>query len=114
MSDNKKTTAAAQTTDPKIDAIKDIIFGDTIKEIEQEFSDLLGLIEKHKATADEQMTQMRSTMDEMVQQMRQELDEHTNALKEEMTQKFSQLQDSSADRSSLGKMLEDIGKKLQS
>ncbi|WKN44760.1 hypothetical protein [Tunicatimonas pelagia] len=113
MSDNKKPTAPPKAADPKIEAIKDIIFGDTIQEIEQEFSDLMALIEKHKATADQQMTQMRTTMDELAKELRHELDEHANSLKEEMTQKFSQLQNSSADRSSLGKMLEEIGKKLQ-
>ncbi|MGD1893882.1 MAG: hypothetical protein ACFB15_25220 [Cyclobacteriaceae bacterium] len=114
MSENKKKATPAAAGDPKIEAIKDIIFGDTIKEIEQEFDDTQSLIQQHKAAVEQQLSTLKSTMDEMVKELRQDLDKHVATLKEEMTQKFGELQNSSADRSALGKMLEDIGKKLQS
>jgi transketolase len=114
MSDNKKKPTPTKSVDPKIEAIKDIIFGDTIKEIEKEFDDTQSLIQQHKAAVDQQLATLRNTMDQMVKELRQDLDKHVASLKEEMTQKFSQLQNSSANRSALGKMLEDIGKKLQS
>ena len=113
MSDNKKQPAPTKTSDPKIDAIKEIIFGDTIKEIEQEFDDTQHLIQQQKAAMEKQVAQLRETMDQMMKELRQDLDNHVATLKEEMSQRFSQLQDSSANRSSLGKMLEEIGKKLQ-
>lgn len=114
MSENKKTSASPKVADPKIEAIKDIIFGDTIKDIEREFNDTQSLIQQHKATMEQQVSTLRTNMDQMVKELRQDLDKHVATLKEEMTEKFSQLQNSSADRSALGKMLEDIGKKLQS
>ena len=115
MSDNKKAaTPPTKTSDPKIDAIKEIIFGDTIKEIEQEFSETQHRIEQQKTALEQQLSQLKTTMDEAMKELRQDLDQHVASLKEEMTQKFGQLQNSSADRTSLGKMLEDIGKKLQS
>lgn len=114
MSDNKKNTTPTKPGDPKIEAIKDIIFGDTIKEIEKEFDDTQSLIEQHKVAVEQQLSALKGTMNEMVKELRQDLDKHVATLKEEMTQKFGELQNSSADRSALGKMLEDIGKKLQS
>ena len=113
MSENKKEAAPAKISDPKIDAIKEIIFGDTIKEIEQEFDDTQNLIQQHKADIEKEVGQLRETMDQMMKELKQDLDKHVATLKEEMSQKFGQLQDSSANRSSLGKMLEEIGKKLQ-
>ena len=114
MSDNKKSEKPPKASDPKIEAIKDIIFGDTIQEIEQEFSDVQTLLNQYKANTEQQVHQLKSTMDKMLNELRQNMDKQVASLKEEMSNKFGELQHSSADRSTLGKMLEDIGKKLQS
>ncbi|MEM9833987.1 MAG: hypothetical protein AAF944_25370 [Bacteroidota bacterium] len=114
MSEKKKSAKPPKVNDPKIEAIKDIIFGDTIQEIEQEFSDVQTLINQYKTATEQQLSQLRSTMDEMVKELRQDMDKQLDSLKEEMGQKFGELKHNSADRSLLGKMLEDIGKKLQS
>lgn len=114
MSDTKKPPASSKRSDPKIEAIKDIIFGDTIEDIEQEFRDIQALIQQHKTATEQQLSTLKSNVDQMVKELRKDLDKNIVTLKEEMTQKFGQLQHNSTDRSTLGKMLEDIGKKLQS
>jgi DNA anti-recombination protein RmuC len=99
--------------DPKIEAIKEIIFGENIKEIEKDFDETRTLIKQQKENLNAYIEQTRKELENSIEQMKEDFDRQMKVLKEDMTQKFDQLHESSANRHRLGKMLEDLGKNLQ-
>ena len=98
-----------QAEQEKLLAIRDIIFGNEIKEYNREFGELKDLIDKNKEATDQSDKELL----EKIQQTQKEL---TNKL-DDMDKRFSaavaELTDAKADRKQLGAMLEEIAKKLQ-
>ncbi len=113
MSDNKKSAKPPKTSDPKIDAIKDIIFGDTISEIQEEFDQVKTSIREHRQALDEQMSQVRQELEKTIQQLQQETTQKLQDIKEDTLQRFGQMEGNVPSNADLGKMFEDLGKRLQ-
>ncbi len=102
-----------QTSDPRIDAIKDIIFGENMKEYDAEFKKIKEYIEEQKIILETAIDSLRSDMDKMMEELRGDFDDSVKSLKEKTLEELSNLDDAKANKATLGSMLEDIGKKLQ-
>lgn len=102
-----------ETSDPRIDAIKDIIFGENIKEYDAEFKKIKEYIEEQKVILETAIDSLRSDMDKVLDELRSDFDDSVKSLKEKTLEEISDLDNAKADRSTLGSMLEEIGKKLQ-
>ena len=101
------------TRDPKIEAIKEIIFGDNIKEINHEFEEVKAMVQAHRQALDERMTQVRQELEKNIQQLQQNTEKEMQAMKEDTLKRLTHLEDSVPSNTNLGKMFEDIGRKLQ-
>ena len=102
-----------ETSDPRIDAIKDIIFGENIKEYNAEFRKIKEYIEEQKAILETAIDSLRSDMDKLLEEVRNDFDDSVKALKDRTLEEMNNLDDAKTNRATLGSMLEDIGKKLQ-
>jgi|GEM_PF-816594 len=102
-----------ETSDPRIDAIKDIIFGENIKEYNAEFRKIKEYIEEQKAILETAIDSLRSDMDKLLEEVRNDFDDSVKSLKDRTLEEMNNLDDAKTNRATLGSMLEDIGKKLQ-
>jgi transketolase len=109
----EKQTPTQAEKDPKIEAIKEIIFGENIKEINQEFKVTKAALQAQKEAFDQHLTQLQKEAKESSEALRKDLEAQILGLKNELTVSLQKLKADAADRTSLGKMLEEIGKKLQ-
>ncbi len=110
---DEQNRSTEQGSDPRIDAIKDIIFGENMKEYDAEFKKIKEYVEEQKAILETAIDSLRSDMDKMLEELRGDFDDSVKSLKEKTLEELSNLDDAKANRSTLGSMLEDIGKKLQ-
>lgn len=108
-----KQTPTPIEKDPKIEAIKEIIFGENIKEINQEFESTKAALQAQKEVFDKHLAQLQKEAKESNDALRKDLEAQILELKNELTASLQKLKADAADRTSLGKMLEEIGKKLQ-
>ncbi len=108
-----KQTSPQNEKDPKIEAIKEIIFGENIKEINQEFETTKAALQAQKQAFDQHLAQLRQEAKESTEALRKDFEAQITALKNELTTSLQKLKTDATDRATLGKMLEEMGKKLQ-
>ncbi len=96
----------ATERDPKIEAIKEIIFGENIKEINREFDEMKASIQEHRKALDDRMSHMRQELENTIQQLQQHTDKEMKAVQEDTLKRLSQLEGSVPSNTNLGKMFE--------
>jgi len=118
MSDiDKKKEAAAASYASKMDALKDLIFGEEYAairesleqlavETDQRFNDL-------SQTISERIDTLEQNINHKIDTLSQELNERINKLEANTNKAIEKLDDKKADRLKLGRALEKIGKSLQ-
>ena len=100
--------------DPKIEAIKEIIFGDNIKEINHEFDEVKAMLQEHRRALDERMNQVRQELEKSIQQLHRDTEKEMQTMKEDTLKRLTQLENSVPSNVNLGKLFEEVGRKLQS
>ncbi len=107
---NNKTS-----TDPKLAAIKEIIFGDNIKEYDQEFTHLRELIEHQRKEFDDTVRAVKLDFLDQFNDLKKDLNADIKALQKDTLKIIQKVdKDNTMDKKRIGKMFEDLGKKLQS
>ena len=109
MSNQKKENPEMVQEDPKLLAIKQLIFGENMVEYDQRFNDTMEYLEKVKKELQDAIAAVESQLDQTAKNLRKEAEDQNNALMNEI----AKLEDKKADRKALGKMLQNIGEKLQ-
>lgn len=111
--DSKKTESAGDQSS-KLDAIKDIIFGQQIQEYEKEFEEIRQTIEANSEASDASRTAMQEQLTKQLETIQEQLSRQIEASQEKLLKEIAKLSDQKTDRKALGKMLENIGNKLSS
>ena len=103
------------SNDPKLEAIKEIIFGDNIKRYDKEFMQLRELIEHQRKEFDDTVKLVKTEFFDAFDGLKKELKADVKLLKKETIKTIQKVdKDNTLDKKQIGKMFEDIGKKLQS
>ena len=110
---SEQNGAVSQDRDPKIEAIKEIIFGDNIKEINHEFEEVKALLQEHRRALEERMSQVRQELEKSIDQLHQDTQKEMQAMKEDTLERLTHLEGNVPSNSDLGKMFEEVGRKLQ-
>jgi len=121
-SDDKNITKEGQPADkaqPKasdvqrIDAIKELIFGENMQEYDAEFKDVKDLIAKTKQDLIDQLEQAREGLIDDIEKLRTNMNEQLDELRKDTDNRIYDLQDAKTDRRELAKMLHDVADKLE-
>ncbi len=113
MAENKTNNNGGQpASDPKIDAIKQLIFGDNMVEYDQEFDDIKNLIAKTKAEIENKIEEQNKSLSNDLKSLQATLEKSIASLDKSTTKEMARLDDAKANRKALGKMLQNIGDKL--
>ena len=105
--------SASTGQDRKINAIRDIIFGENIKEINHEFDELKGMIQEHQRVLENQVNQVKEELEKTVRQMQQDTEEQLKNIQEDTVSRLTQLEGDVPSKTNLGRMFEEIGRRLQ-
>lgn len=105
----KEETKNAQNNElDKLDAIKEIIFGQNIREYEKEFNEIRQFINNNLNAIDKEFDSAKKLLAETEKKIIQKMD----ANHQEVLKKIADLDEKKVDRKKLGKYLSDIGEKL--
>ncbi|MGB0887223.1 MAG: hypothetical protein ACPGSL_03795 [Vicingaceae bacterium] len=109
----KEETTTAVNNDPKIDAIKQLIFGENMTEYDQRFDETLKSLEEAKAEIEEKRKEMDTKIQDTLNAMNTEFEKKMNAMETLFLNHVERLDNKKTDRKALGKMLQNISEKLQ-
>lgn len=100
--------------DPKIEAIKEIIFGENIKEYESEFKKLSELINKHKNDLEKKFNEYRQETRALIEQSNEEFSSRLEELKKDTSHKINELNKAKLNRQTFGDLLKKLGDEIKS
>ena len=92
-------------SEDKLNAIKEIIFGENIKAYDSELKQLKEELKQQKAAIDQDILALKGD----IKQMKKEVEERMDSLKAEL----KTLDKAKSDRNKLGELLEEMAKKLK-
>ena len=110
--DKTNNNKGQEAVDPKIDAIKQLIFGDNMVEYDKRFDTLMDQIEKTKAAIEKKMDAQNQSLKNDLNELKTALEKSIDSLDKSTSKEMARLDDAKANRKALGKMLQNIGDKL--
>jgi hypothetical protein len=110
MGKENKTADPVASEIAKIDAIKEIIFGQNMRQYDKEFNDLRDYINTNLNAIDKEFTAVRKAIDDLDKKPNAKMESNQQKLLEEL----AKVDEKKLDRKKLGKMLMDIGEKISS
>lgn len=113
MAEEKENAKPEKSHDHKLDAIKEIIFGDQIKEYELEFRKLKEGIENQRKELEDELVQLKKEANLQLENMKIDFNKALEEFKDEAFEELKSLDNSKTDKHVLGGLLEEIGKKLK-
>lgn len=107
-------TVATAQADSKIDAIKQLIFGDNIAEYSQEFDTLKKELEQRRQELSDFIDDTRKELMGAIDNLGTDLNIRISDLEESIHQRTENLDNTKLDKSVLGDLLIKMGEKIQS
>lgn len=109
--------------DPKIEAVKQLIFGENMQQYDSEFNDIKTLIKKTRTEIENEVNDTREALNKLINQTKDALTNEIGDLRSDMNKKMTQLRadmdESVADldnrklnRKLLGALLQEMGKQI--
>lgn len=121
--EEKAPEGANPAVDPKMEAVKQLIFGENMQQYDSEFNDIKALIKKTRTDVENEINDTRDALTKLINQTKETLTNDISDLRSDMNKKVTQLRsdmdDSVADlderkvnRKLLGSMLQEMGKQI--
>ena len=115
--------AQAMSGDPKIEAVKQLIFGENMQQYDSEFNEVKALIKKTRTEIENEINDTRDALNKLINQTKETLTNDLGDLRSDMTKKITQLRSDMDDavsdlderkvnRKLLGSMLQEMGKQI--
>jgi len=104
--------AAALSADPKMEAVKQLIFGENMQQYDSEFSDIRALIKKTRAELENELTETREALTNTINDLRTDMTKKMTQLRSEMDDAVQDLDERKVNRKLLGAMLQEMGQKI--
>ncbi len=98
----------------KLSAIRDIIFGNEIKEYNQEFSDIKEILDANKADSDKKDEALNNELSHKIDNLSARMDAKLDDLDKKLSASIAKLSEEKTDRQKLGDLLVKIGQELKS
>lgn len=117
MAKQAKTTEENNTNaqDPKLAAIKEIIFGENIKEYDKEFRSLHQLIDEQRQDLQNKIDLLKEDLNKLITETKNDFSTQIGTLKQEAFDRLNQLsEEKKQEKQALGEMLIEVGKRLKS
>jgi hypothetical protein len=114
----KKTTPKDNTekldSSSKIEAIKNLIFGENIEQYDSEFTTLKKDLEKKKKILEDYIDEVRNELMQSIDSLSTDVNIRITDLEDSLNAKAEALTEQKVDRKELGKLLISLGEKISS
>ena len=110
---NEVTTPQQEDPSSKIEAIKNLIFGENIQEYNSEFEKIKGDILKKQKELSSLVDEVRTELMQNVDNLSTDLNIRITELENTLNEKADELQHTKVDRQMLGDMLVNLGEKIR-
>ncbi len=111
MTENTKKNSPR--IDPKIEAIKEIIFGENIKEYEDEFKKITELIKDHKEELEKKLEAFREEATTLINDSNKDFSVRLEEISKNTEQRLKELDNAKVSRQSLGKLFQHMADNIQ-
>lgn len=109
--------------DPKIEAVKQLIFGENMQQYDSEFNEIKALIKKTRTEIENELNETRDALNKLINQTKDSLTNEIQDLRSDMNKKVTQLRadmdeavadldDRKLNRKLLGTLLQEMGKQI--
>lgn len=109
--------------DPKIDAVRQLIFGENMQQYDSEFNEIKALIKKTRTEIENELNETRDALNRLINQTKDSLTNEIQDLRSDMNKKVTQLRsdmdeavadldDRKLNRKLLGALLQEMGKQI--
>ncbi|AWG21114.1 fructose 1,6-bisphosphatase [Flavobacterium faecale] len=96
----------------RLEAIKNLIFGENIEQINTDFEDLKKLINKRKEELESYIEDVNKNLTILIDDVSTDLNIRVSTLEENLNEKIDTLNHNKVDRNVLGKLLVNMGEKI--
>lgn len=113
VNEEAEVSAQAKTTSPeqdKLNAVRELLFGQNVKEYREEIQEVKDLTDKNKVETDQSIDSTKVEILQKLDQLSKQFDERSVQIEK----KLEALSESSVDRNNLASMLKDIATRLES
>ena len=109
--------------DPKIEAVKQLIFGENMQQYDSEFNEIKAIIKKSRTEIENELNETRDALNKLINQTKDSLTNEIQDLRSDMNKKVTQLradmdesvadlEDRKLNRKLLGALLQEMGKQI--
>lgn len=96
----------------RIEAIKNLIFGENIQQINQDFSEVKNLIDKRKEELENYILEVKTELYKTIDNLSTDLNIRITDLENNLNEKADELNHKKVDRNLLGTLLVSMGEKI--
>ena len=97
----------------KLQAVKELIFGEDMQSYNQQFSELKDIIESRRKELESLMDSIKSELETNLDNLNTDMNIRITELEKALESRLDKIDGAKVDRKALGKSLESLGKKLQ-
>ncbi len=112
--DTSKATNPPQDSSSKIEAIKNLIFGENIEQYDSQFNTLKKEIDRRKAELENYVDEVRNELMQSIDSLSTDVNIRITDLEDNLQAKTNSLAEEKLDRKTLGKLLINLGEKISS
>ncbi len=112
MSDKEEVQDSTQQPDNRLEAVRELLFGQNVQEYRGDIKETRDLIEKHRSELDQHTTDMESRLNAKIDALEEKLISHIDKTAEKINNRLDKLQESKVDKKKLADYLVSIAKKL--
>ena len=99
-------------TDQRLEAVKELLFGQNVQEYREEFKEIRDQISALDKQLGEKNEKLRSSLSDRIDKLERELNSQLSAMNESIQEKLKSMDDSKVDKKYLASLLTNIAKKL--
>ena len=110
--DIEVTPVSSQESQHRLDAIKNLIFGENIQQIDAEFDSIKNHIEKRKDELENYIQDTSKELNMIIDNLSTDLNIRITNLEENMSDKMDILDQNKVDRNTIGNLLISMGEKI--
>lgn len=113
VEEKEANKAAAFSNDAKIDVIKELIFGNNMREYQSEFEGLHDVVTQNKLDIENKLNTAKDELYDYLEEMRKELNSKIDDLQMTLQAEIDRLDDVKTDRKMLGDLFEHMAKEIK-
>jgi F0F1-type ATP synthase membrane subunit b/b' len=111
LSEATNSSTSLESTQ-RLEAIKNLIFGENIQQIDQDFTSLKNLIDKRKEELENYIEETRKELNHTIDNLATDINIRITDLENNLNQKVEDLDHKKLDRNVLGTLLVSLGEKI--